>query len=113
MYEIKSTQLLKKVMNDYFTGFNNAKKIAWCTSVGPAELLRSFGFEVYFSDQELADIKQNLIKQSIEIMRRRVDESGTKEPTIQAQGEDRILLQVPGVENSSELKSILGKTVNI
>lgn len=50
MYEIKSTQLLKKVMNDYFTGFNNAKKIAWCTSVGPAELLRSFGFEVYFPE---------------------------------------------------------------
>ncbi|MBP7710225.1 MAG: protein translocase subunit SecD [Rickettsiales bacterium] len=70
-------------------------------------------FEVYFSAQELAQIKQNLIKQSIEIVRRRVDESGTKEPTIQAQGEDRILLQVPGVENSSDLKSLLGKTAKM
>ncbi len=70
-------------------------------------------FEVYFSNQELAAIKQNLIKQSIEIVRRRIDESGTKEPTIQAQGENRILLQVPGIENSSELKSILGKTAKM
>lgn len=70
-------------------------------------------FEVYFSNQELVEIKQNLIKQSIEIVRRRVDESGTKEPIIQAQGQDRILLQVPGIENSSELKSILGKTAKM
>jgi benzoyl-CoA reductase/2-hydroxyglutaryl-CoA dehydratase subunit BcrC/BadD/HgdB len=51
MYEIKSTKLLKEVMKNYFTGLgNNGKKIAWCTSVGPAEILRSFGFEVYFPE---------------------------------------------------------------
>lgn len=50
MYEIKSTQKLKQVMKDYFISFREAKKIAWCTSVGPAELLRSFGFEVYFPE---------------------------------------------------------------
>jgi benzoyl-CoA reductase/2-hydroxyglutaryl-CoA dehydratase subunit BcrC/BadD/HgdB len=51
MLEINSTGLLKKVMNDYFAGMKNGeKKIAWCTSVGPAELLRSFGFEVYFPE---------------------------------------------------------------
>jgi protein-export membrane protein SecD len=70
-------------------------------------------FQVFFADAELAVIRQNLIKQSIEIIRRRIDESGTKEPTIQAQGENRILLQVPGVENSSELKSRLGKTAKM
>jgi len=70
-------------------------------------------FQVYFSDAELVVIKQNLIKQSIEIIRRRIDENGTKEPTIQAQGEDIILLQVPGIENSSELKSLLGKTAKM
>jgi protein-export membrane protein SecD len=70
-------------------------------------------FEVYFSVQQIAEIRQNLIKQSIEIVRRRIDESGTKEPTILAQGDNRILLQVPGVENSSELKSILGKTAKM
>ncbi|HDZ58967.1 MAG TPA: 2-hydroxyacyl-CoA dehydratase, partial [Ignavibacteriales bacterium] len=51
MYEIKTTKLLKKVMRDYFVGMSSGnKKIAWCTSVGPAELLRSFGFEVYFPE---------------------------------------------------------------
>jgi preprotein translocase subunit SecD len=79
-----------------------------------AEITESSGnFEIYFSDEQIREIKQKLIGQSIEIVRRRIDESGTKEPTIQAQGESRILLQVPGVENPSELKSILGKTAKM
>lgn len=70
-------------------------------------------FSVYFSKQETDAIARDIVSQSIEIIRRRVDESGTKEPTIQAQGQDRILLQVPGIENSKELKSILGKTAKM
>ena len=70
-------------------------------------------FQVYFSDAELKNIKQNLVKQSIEIVRRRVDENGTKEPTIIAQGDKRVLLQVPGVQNSQELKEVLGKTAKM
>lgn len=70
-------------------------------------------FEVYFSDERMVEMKRHLIQQSIEIVRRRVDETGTKEPTIQARGEDRILLQVPGIENSSELRSILGQTAKM
>lgn len=78
------------------------------------EVIENSGqFQVYFANAELAVIRQNLIKQSIEIIRRRIDENGTKEPTIQAQGENRILLQVPGIENSSELKSRLGKTAKM
>jgi len=50
MYELKTTLILRDVMKDYFSGFAKAEKIAWCTSVGPAELLRSFGFEVYFPE---------------------------------------------------------------
>lgn len=51
MHKIESAKLLKQVMTDYFIGLGNKeKKIAWCTSVGPAELLRSFGFEVYFPE---------------------------------------------------------------
>src|ERR1035441_230936 len=48
MFEIKATKELKKVMTDYFQGIKSP--VAWCTSVGPAELLRSFGFEVYFPE---------------------------------------------------------------
>jgi len=68
---------------------------------------------VSFSKFEIEKIKQNLVKQSIEIIRRRIDENGTKEPTIISQGDNRILLQVPGVQNSDELKNSLGKTAKM
>jgi protein-export membrane protein SecD len=50
------------------------------------------------------------VDQSIEIVRRRVDELGTVEPSIQRQGADRILVQVPGLNDPQRLKDILGKT---
>ncbi|MEI8280392.1 MAG: 2-hydroxyacyl-CoA dehydratase family protein [Bacteroidota bacterium] len=51
MYKIQSAKILKEVMGNYFRGLKDTnKKIAWCTSVGPAELLRSFGFEVHFPE---------------------------------------------------------------
>ncbi len=71
------------------------------------------GFEIEYSSQKIAEIKKNLIAQSIEIVRRRIDENGTKEPMIQAQGENRIILQVPGLQNSTELKAVLGKTAKM
>ena len=46
--------------------------------------------------------------QALEIIRRRIDEVGTREPTIQRQGADRILIQVPGVGSAAELKAIIG-----
>lgn len=51
MYKIEAATRLKELMKDYYSGMaEGGKKIAWCTSVGPAELLRSFGFEVYFPE---------------------------------------------------------------
>lgn len=51
MYRIAASDSMKKIMGDYFHSLESGdKKIAWCTSVGPAELLRSFGFEVYFPE---------------------------------------------------------------
>ena len=50
MYNLNATQLLRNLMKKYFTDFALANKIVWCTSVGPAELLRSFGFQVYFPE---------------------------------------------------------------
>lgn len=58
-------------------------------------------------------IKYKLLQQSIEIVRRRIDETGTKEPIIQAQGKDRILIQVPGMDSPDELKKVLGKTAKM
>lgn len=53
------------------------------------------------------------VAQSIEIVRRRVDELGTREPTIQQQGENRILVQVPGLDDPQRLKDIIGKTAKL
>ena len=51
--------------------------------------------------------------QSLEIIRRRVDEAGTREPSIQRQGERRILVQVPGVSSTLEIKELIGKTAKL
>jgi preprotein translocase subunit SecD len=58
-------------------------------------------------------LKTQIINQSIEIIRRRVDETGTKEPVIQRQGTDRIVLQMPGVDNPEEIKSRLRETAKM
>src|SRR6476620_6699067 len=57
--------------------------------------------------------RQQAVAQSIEIIRRRIDETGTKEPTIQRQGQDRILVQLPGVDNPEHVKALLGRTAKL
>ena len=56
---------------------------------------------------------QSAVQQSIEIVRRRIDELGTTEPVIQQQGIDRILVQVPGLDDPGQLKALLGKTAKM
>ena len=51
-----------------------------------------------------------VLAQSVEVVRRRIDEMGTKEPTIERSGDDRILVQVPGLQDPGKLKEMLGKT---
>ena len=51
--------------------------------------------------------------QSIQIVERRVNELGTVEPSIQREGNDRILVQVPGLQNPERLKQLLGKTAKL
>ncbi len=69
--------------------------------------------EAVFSDAMLKQIRDQTIAQSIEIVRRRVDETGTREPVIQRQGEDRILIQIPGLDNPQRIKELLGKTAKL
>ena len=63
--------------------------------------------------EALAEIRRSAVEQSIEIVRRRIDETGTKEPTIQRQGNDRILLQLPGVDDPERVKRLLGRTAKM
>jgi len=68
---------------------------------------------VAFSDAALLQKEGAVISQSIEMVRRRIDEMGTKEPLIQRQGSNQILVQLPGVADPSEAKSLIGKTAKM
>tara|TARA_B100001063_G_scaffold241438_1_gene268316 strand:+ start:4015 stop:5562 length:1548 start_codon:yes stop_codon:yes gene_type:complete len=58
-------------------------------------------------------IKKNAMEQSLEIIRSRIDELGTREPTIIAQGEQRILIELPGIKNPKRIKEIIGTTAKL
>lgn len=66
-----------------------------------------------FNSDRIVEMEKNVIDQSIEIVRMRIDDTGTKEPIIQRQGDKHILLQVPGADNPAELKNMLGKTAKL
>ncbi|MDD9899974.1 MAG: protein translocase subunit SecD [Alphaproteobacteria bacterium] len=68
---------------------------------------------VAMSDATLSQLRTTVMSQAIEIIRRRVDESGTREPLIQRQGVDRIVVQLPGVDNPDEIKNLIGKTAKM
>ena len=68
---------------------------------------------LYYSEAKMKQLQVKLLDQSIEIVNRRVNEAGTKEPIIQRQGTDRIVVQVPGLSDPSQLKHLLGKTAKM
>jgi SecD/SecF fusion protein len=70
-------------------------------------------FEINLTDQGITYRVQSAVAQSIEVVRRRVDELGTTEPLIQRQGTDRIIVQVPGLQDPQRLKAILNKTAKL
>lgn len=65
---------------------------------------------IELSEAERLAVDERTMQQSLEIIRRRIDEAGTREPTIQRQGTQRILVQVPGVGSAQEVKDLIGKT---
>jgi len=69
--------------------------------------------EIFFSKFGLLTINNSALKQSIEIVRRRIDDVGTKEPTILQRGEKRILVELPGLKDPERIKSLLGKTAQL
>ena len=68
---------------------------------------------INFSKYGLLNINNSALKQSIEIVRRRIDDIGTKEPTILQRGEKRILVELPGLKNPERVKKLLGKTAQL
>ena len=93
-----------------------AQPVVSLTGAGATDLVVSADGDdivVTLSEAERLATDERTVQQALEIIRRRIDEVGTREPTIQRQGSDRILIQVPGIGSASELKEIIGTTAQL
>jgi len=93
-----------------------AKPIASLNAVGSKDLVVSSQDDILtiqLSAAEKAASDERTLRQALEIIRRRIDEVGTREPTIQRQGRNRILIQVPGIGSAEELKDLIGTTAQL
>jgi preprotein translocase subunit SecD len=92
-----------------------AKAVEAIRTLDPTLVVSGSGdtIRLAYSDAELFRRKKEVIDQSIEILRRRVDETGTLEPTITRQGDERILLQVPGIKDTTDLKRKINQTAKL
>ena len=70
-------------------------------------------FIINYSKQGIIELKTSSQDQALEIVRRRIDEIGTNEPNILKRGNDRILVELPGLDDPMRIKSLLGKTANL
>lgn len=68
---------------------------------------------VALSEQAILQRQSAAVEQSLEIIRRRIDETGVREPTIQRQGADRVLVQLPGMDDPQRIKALIGKTAKM
>ena len=68
---------------------------------------------IRFNEAGLQNLANQTVEQAIEIIRRRLDPDGTKEPVIQRQGKDRILVQLPGVDDPERIKRLIGRTARL
>ena len=93
-----------------------ARPITTLTGIGTNDLeVRQEGDQIVvtLSEAERQATDDRTMRQSLEIIRRRVDQAGTREPTILRQGADRILIQVPGIGSAAELKALIGTTARL
>src|SRR6056297_1076297 len=93
-----------------------ARPVTSLTGAGASDIeVTTEGDEIVvrLSEAEQRATDDRTVRQALEIVRRRIDEVGTREPTIQRQGSDRILIQVPGIGSAAELKEIIGTTAQL
>lgn len=98
--------LAQPVVANVFGGFNQAVDL-------DVEAVGEQTFHLLITDEAILARNTSTLQQSIEIIRRRIDELGTTEPTIQRQGATRILVQVPGLDDPQRLKALLGQTAKL
>jgi protein-export membrane protein SecD len=68
---------------------------------------------IEYTEEQLVQLRNQVMEQSIEIVRRRIDDFGVKEPTIIRQGDDRIVVQLPGLGDPTELEKLIGTTAKM
>ena len=104
--EVKDSLLKKEenIINEYYPKYR-AHKFDF--------LVDQNLFKLNFSKYGLVEIKNSSQSQALETIRRRVDEIGTNEPNILKRGNDRIVVELPGLDDPSRIKNLLGKTANL
>jgi len=93
-----------------------ARPVASLTGAGASNIVVSADgpvLTISLSDAEMAATDERTLQQALEIIRRRIDAAGRREPSIQRQGADRILIQVPGAKSAQELKGWIGTTAQL
>ena len=99
-------------INIYYEGYRSYEMdyfIKNMETLSPGEDLVT----ITYSKFGLIEIKNSMLEDSLEIVRRRVDEVGTNEPTIIRRGNDRILIELPGLDDPNRIKNLLGRTANL
>ncbi len=76
-------------------------------------LVQNSEYELSFSDQEIENTVEYAVLQNLTTLRNRVNELGVSEPIVQREGEKRISVQLPGIQDTAEAKKIIGKTANL
>ncbi|CAN5896654.1 protein translocase subunit SecD [soil metagenome] len=102
----EATNLLRKNVGAPMAGATSGRDVT-ISSSGDQRI------RLVFSEQALLAESGKAVEQSIEIIRRRIDELGTKEPDIRRQGVDRIVVQAPGESDPTKLKNIIGQTAKL
>ena len=111
-FSLNNTEKFKLL---FFTRKDNSLN-PYITNYNSHELdleIKKNNINISFSKFGLLTINNSALKQSIEIIRRRIDDIGTKEPTILQRGDKRILVELPGLKDPERIKSLLGKTAQL
>ena len=93
---------LEEIRKDFLNNYRNVSAVIKANTI-----------KIIIKDSFKKSVQESAIKQSLEIVRKRIDESGTKEPLIQRSGKNRILLQLPGVKDPERIKELLGTTAKL
>ena len=101
-FRFKNASSIENIRNQFINKYNYVKVV-----------VNKNIMKIIINDDFKKRIQEAALKQSLEIVRKRIDESGTKEPLIQRSGKKRILLQLPGVKDPERIKELLGTTAKL